>query len=165
MASPTPWSILAWVNRLIYDVFTAVCGVLLAILVTSVTGAVFFRYVVALPLPWGEEVAVYSFIWTVLLGTSLGVKDHTHLVADLLPERLPGIWDKALVVFIHLMSTIVALLFLWYGYDYAILGLTRYSVSMDFPMFYIYVSMPIAGAAMLLFLIEKFYEAWRGVAR
>ncbi len=164
MPRASAWSILKRVNDGVDRFLTVVCAVLLTVMVATIFVQVLARYVFLASTPWSEEIAVYCFIWVVLLGTSLGVRDNEHLVADLLPETLGRFGDLALATFGHGMVTIVAAVFLWYGLDYAILGLTRLSFSMGFPMFYIYISLPITGAAMLLFLIERYHALWTGDA-
>lgn len=164
MPRMSPWSILKGLNDRVDRVLTVVCAVLLTVMVATIFVQVLARYVFLASTPWSEEIAVYCFIWVVFLGTSLGVRDHAHLVADLLPDTMGPFWDKALVAFNDGMVTIAALIFLGYGLDYAILGLTRLSFSMGFPMFYIYVSLPITGAVMLLFLIERAHALWSGDA-
>ena len=164
MPPTSPWSILKGLNNRLDRVLTVVCAVLLTVMVVTIFVQVLARYVFLASTPWSEEVAVYCFIWVVFLGTGLGVRDHAHLVADLLPENLGPFWEKALMAFSLGMVTVIALVFLWYGLDYAILGLTRLSVSMGFPMFYIYISLPTTGAVMLLFLIERAHALWSGDA-
>ena len=164
MQRTSPWSILKWVNDGLDRVLTVVCAVLLTVMVATIFVQVLARYVFLASTPWSEEVAVYCFIWVVLLGTSLGVRDHAHLVADLLPETMGPFWDKVLTAFVYGTVTVTAAVFLWFGSTYAILGMTRLSFSMGFPMFYMYVSLPITGAAMLLFLIERYHALWAGDA-
>ena len=164
MSQTSPWSILKELNDALDRVLAVVCAVLLTVMVATIFVQVLARYVFLASTPWSEEIAVYCFIWVVFLGTGLGVRDHAHLVADLLPDTMGPFWDKALMVFSHGMVTVVALVFLWYGLDYAILGMTRLSFSMGFPMFYIYISLPITGAVMLLFLIERYHALWSGDA-
>ena len=164
MSQTSPWSILKGLNDALDRVLAVVCAVLLTVMVATIFVQVLARYVFLASTPWSEEIAVYCFIWVVFLGTSLGVRDHAHLVADLMPDNLDPFWDKALITFSYGMVTVIALVFLWYGLEYALLGLTRLSFSMGFPMFYIYISLPITGAAMLLFLIERYHALWTGDA-
>ncbi len=157
MAEQASRGLLRRFNDLIYRTFTVVCAVMLTVMVLTIFMQVLARYVFLASTPWSEEIAVYCFIWVVLLGTSLGVRDHSHLVADVFPDNLGPLWDLALTALSHALVMVVALVFLWYGADYARLGLTRLSFSMGFPMFYIYVVLPISGAAMVLFLLERFH--------
>ena len=165
MSQTSPWSILKGLNDALDRVLAVVCAVLLTVMVATIFVQVLARVTSSWPRRRGRRRSrSIVFIWVVFLGTGLGVRDHAHLVADLLPETMGPFWDKALMVFSHGMVTVVALVFLWYGLDYAILGVTRLSFSMGFPMFYIYISLPITGAVMLLFLIERYHALWSGDA-
>ena len=166
VAARTGWVGLRRFNDLVDFVLEIVCSILLTVMVTTIFIQVLARYVFLASTPWSEEIAVYCFIWVVLLGTSLGVRSHSHLVADVLPDDLPAAVEKTVVALSLSLVTIVAIVFLWYGAEYARLGVTRLSFSMGFPMVYIYVGMPIAGAAMLLFLAERFHLLFTdGLAR
>ena len=166
LTARTGWARLRRLNDLVDFVLEIVCSILLTVMVTTIFIQVLARYVFLASTPWSEEIAVYCFIWVVLLGTSLGVRSHSHLVADVLPDNLPGAVEKAVVALSLSLVTIVAVVFLWYGAEYARLGITRLSFSMGFPMVYIYAGMPIAGAAMLLFLVERFHLLFTdGIAR
>lgn len=147
-------------NRRLADALALICAALLTVMVCAVFVQVLARYVFVASTPWAEEVAVYCFIWVVLLGTSIGVRTGQHLVADLLPGTLGTAGDKILLSFGYAISVLVAFIFVRYGADYAVLGLRRASISMGFPMFYIYVSMPISGVAMALFLFENIHDLW-----
>ena len=149
-------------NDLVYLTFEIACATLLTVLIVTIFVQVLARYVFLASTPWSEEIAVYCFIWVVLFGTSIGVRDHSHLVADVLPENLPATLDKGLTALSQSLITVAALVFLWYGADYARLGITRLSFSMGFPMVYIYIAMPISGGAMLLFLVERFHILFAG---
>lgn len=164
-AKDAPRTALERVNDAIYRILTVVCAAFLAVMIVTVAYQVLARYVLEVSTPWAEDVAVYCFIWGVLLGTSLGIRDNTHLVADFFPVRLPWRWDALIGGFVYLMAVATGLAFLVIGSHYAYLGLTRGSYSMGFPMFYVYVSMPIAGAFMLLFLAEKAKSLWKAGAR
>ena len=72
---------------------------LLVVMICMVLANVFFRYVLAKPLIWGDEVASISFIWMAMLGAALAVDRHEHMrltvVLPLLPEKLARIVEVA----------------------------------------------------------------------
>ncbi|MDF3604847.1 TRAP transporter small permease [Paracoccus sp. DMF-8] len=72
---------------------------LLVVMICMVLANVFFRYVLAKPLIWGDEVASISFIWMAMLGAALAVDRHEHMrltvVPPLLPEKLARIVEVA----------------------------------------------------------------------
>jgi len=72
---------------------------LLVVMIVTVLANVFFRYVLAKPLIWGDEVASISFIWMAMLGAALAVDRHEHMrltvVLPLLPPRLARVAELA----------------------------------------------------------------------
>lgn len=72
---------------------------LLIVMITMVLANVFFRYVLAKPLIWGDEVASISFIWMAMLGAALAVDRHEHMrltvFLPLLPDRIARIAEIA----------------------------------------------------------------------
>lgn len=72
---------------------------LLMVMIVTVLGNVFFRYVLAKPLIWGDEVASISFIWMAMLGAALAVDRHEHMkltiFLPLLPERVAKVAEIA----------------------------------------------------------------------
>lgn len=69
-----------------------ISAALLLVMIATVLANVFFRYVLAQPLIWGDEVASLSFIWMAMLGSALAVDRHEHMkltvFLTMLPERL-----------------------------------------------------------------------------
>ena len=156
MVSQGPRSILVRVNEVIYGFLRIVCATLFAVMLVAVSVQVFGRYVLLASTPWAEEVSVYCLIWFVLLGASMAVRDNAHFVSDILPPSLPGVVDKSLAALTNALYLATAVIFIWYGFQYAVLGLGKFSFSMGFPMIYIFMSMPVTGAIMLVFLVERF---------
>ena len=154
------WRTLIWVNDLIYRVFMFVAAIAVTLIVVSVFYQVFGRYVLEISTPWPEETAIFCLVWGAILGMALGVRDHSHLVADLLPENLGPLLDKLLPTLTHLVHLIIAIVFIRWGSSYAEMGLTRDSMTLGYTMFYMYVSVPICGVAMLLFVTERFIDLW-----
>jgi TRAP-type C4-dicarboxylate transport system permease small subunit len=138
------------------------CGALLATIAVTVFAQVVARYVFLAPIIWAEEASVFALAWAVLLGTSLGVRDRAHLVADTLPESLPVPLARTLAGVGDVACLVVATVFVIYGYEFAEFGWNRGSFSTGLPMFYVYISMPICGALVLLFVLERGLQALAG---
>ena len=136
------------------------CAVFLAVIVLSVVGQVFSRYVLLAPLIWTEESSIFALSWVVLLGTSLGVRNGTHLVCDFLPSEMHHLLRTSLALLGYTMTGVLAFVFIWYGYQFSVMGLSRFSFSTGLPMVYLYAAMPVAGVLTLLFLIERIAGDW-----
>jgi TRAP-type transport system small permease protein len=81
------------------------------------------------------------------------------------PEDLPGPAAKLLATFNYAMIALVGYIFVWYGYEYAVLGMTRYSFGLRAPMVFLYAAMPITGVFLFLFLVERLISLWSGEER
>jgi TRAP-type transport system small permease protein len=128
-----------------------------AVLIIPVLLQIFSRYVGFIPrYIWTEEMARFFFIWMIMLGAMIGVREGTHFDVDLLPDLSPR-WNAVLRGIMHLAILIFALIFVYYGYQFtkeAIDG-ERTSELADLPLWFIFVAWPLAGVTWLLFTIEK----------
>ena len=154
------WSAFVRLNQLIYDLFSRLAAIASGVVVVAVTIQVVARYVLAASTPWSEEISIYAFIWAVMLGAAMGVRDHSHMVADIMPEHMGPLLDKIIPSLTHAVHAILLPVFMWWGYEYALTGFIQMSDTMGFPMFYMYVSLPIAAFVMTLFLIERVLTLW-----
>ena len=95
----------------IFDVVEQGLGVCFVLLMfISVLLQVFYRYVLQSPLTWTEEVARYSFIWTVLLGAAFAVRRKEHVVMEILFDRFP----KSVQRYVTVMTNGIILISLMY---------------------------------------------------
>ena len=68
-----------WINR----VAQYVGFVQLSLMTFVIILQVFYRYVLGSSLSWSEESARFLFIWVVMLGASMGVKEGFHVAVTL----------------------------------------------------------------------------------
>ena len=86
----------------VFDIIEQGLGVFFVLLMfISVLLQIFFRYVLQSPLTWTEEVARYSFIWTVLLGAAFAVRRKEHVVMEILFDRFPKSVQRYVMVIIN----------------------------------------------------------------
>jgi TRAP-type transport system small permease protein len=139
-----------------YRALQFLLGLLMALMIVPVTLQIVSRYSDAVPrLIWTEEAARFCFVWIVMIGSMIAVRDSAHFDVDLLPaprsERERGF--ARLVV--HLAMALLAVVFLWFGVSFARFGLRQYSEMSGINMLSIYIAFPLAGATWLLFLSSK----------
>jgi TRAP-type transport system small permease protein len=137
--------------QLYYDLLTILLGVSVALLVVPVTLQMISRFTALIPAwIWTEEMARFLFIWMVMLGAMIGVRDGTHFDVDVWPEMKP----RANAIF-RIVSTvfilIFALVFVWYGIKFVQFGWDQTSELADMPMTYIFIAWPLTGLTWLLF--------------
>lgn len=140
------------INRILQ---VAVTG-LFALLIVPVCLQILARYTDVIPrYIWTEEVARFCFIWIIMLGAMIAVRDETHFNVDLFgtpPTPAGRGWSQLLV---HVAMLALALCFVWYGKEFSEEGLLQTSEIAELPMIAIYAAWPLAGVVWTLFLVEK----------
>ena len=138
-----------------------IIGALMIALAIPVAMQVIARYTGIIPVYlWTEELATFIFVWVVMLGSTLAVWERTHFDVQVIPDaRSPFLQflQKALVLS---LIAVFALLFVWYGIDYAKFGGNQNSVMMRANLMITHISVPVAGALWALFSLYRLYEAF-----
>jgi TRAP-type C4-dicarboxylate transport system permease small subunit len=135
-----------------------------AILVIPVSLQIIARYTALIPsYIWTEELSRFLFIWMVMLGAMIGVKEGTHFEVDVWPE-LSARGNALLHIVSNLFVLIFALVFVHWGIKFVSFGWYQESELAELPMPYIFVAWPLAGVTWLLFLGESFWNNLRIVA-
>ena len=126
-----------------------------AVLVFPVSLQVFSRYTALIPsYIWTEELSRFLFIWMVMLGAMIGVRDGTHFDVDVWPELKPRA-NAMLHVVSMVFVLLFALVFVWYGVKFVQFGWNQTSELADMPMTYIFIAWPLTGLTWLLFGGER----------
>ncbi len=132
-----------------------------AILIIPVFLQIFSRYVGFIPrYIWTEELARFCFIWMIMIGAMVGVREGTHFDVDLLPALSPRL-NAAIRIIMQVAVFIFAFVFLFYGYQWMHQGWEQTSELADLPMWMIFISWPLAGLIWILFLGEQFVREAR----
>ena len=151
--------------RKILDVYYRVLRVLITLLmfalIVPVTMQILSRYTGLIPrYIWTEEIARFCFIWIVMIGAMIAVRDGTHFDVDVLPKGSART-EAGLRIFVHFAMLLASLIFVAYGYQFAKFGSIQRSEIASLPMLTIYIAWPLAGLTWIVFLGEKFLEDWR----
>ena len=126
-----------------------------AVLIIPVTIQMFSRFTALIPAwIWTEEMARFLFIWMVMLGAMIGVREGTHFEVDVWPEMKPRA-NAALGLVSMIFVLITALIFVYYGIKFVQFGWNQTSELADLPMAWIFVAWPLTGATWLLFGIPR----------
>lgn len=139
-----------------YRILQLLLTLLIAVLIVPVTMQVLSRYTGLIPrYIWTEEIARFAFIWMIMVGAGIAVRDGTHFDVDLLPEPKTHAGRLAARLLVNLTIGAVGVIFLIWGWDFAILGSRQSSEIAGLPMLSIYIAWPWAGATWLLFVGER----------
>lgn len=135
-----------------YRLLSWLLVVSVGILIIPVSLQIFSRYTSLIPsYIWTEEMARFFFIWMIMLGAMIGIRDSSHFDIDLWPELRPRA-NAALKLVAQLGILVMALVFVWYGIKFLQFGWNQTSELADLPMGFIFAAWPLSGATWLLFL-------------
>nr|WP_321456608.1 TRAP transporter small permease [uncultured Cohaesibacter sp.] len=145
---------LEWVCSAIEKIINFVIILCLMLMTLVIFYQVVLRYVFDSSNIWAEEFARYAFIWVVLLGSASALRRFQHIRIDFIVNMLPERGQK-IVNFINYIL-IVGFLVTLIKYGIAISMKTTHQISagLHIPMSFMYLSIPIGAALMLLFAIQ-----------
>jgi TRAP-type C4-dicarboxylate transport system permease small subunit len=129
-----------------------------AILVIPVSLQVFSRYTALIPsYIWTEEMARFLFIWTIMIGAMIGVRESAHFEVDVWP-RLSARPEAMVRLLGRLGVLATALVFVWAGIAFTQFAWNRISELAELPLWFIHVAWPITGLTWLVFLGEQILD-------
>jgi len=132
-----------------------------AVLIVPVTLQIVARYTALIPSwIWTEELSRFLFIWMVMLGAMIGIREGTHFEVDVWPELKPRA-NALLRIVSHIFVLVFALVFVWWGIEFVQFGWGQLSELAELPMPYIFIAWPLAGVTWILFLGESLAANFR----
>lgn len=144
-----------------------VCFILLALITVVMAMEIIARYIFNDSFRFASELSRYLFIWFVFISASYAIVKNTHI-------RIEGfikLWPKKLHPYLKLLGNILWFLFslfiAYIGFRYSINMLqntANVSSAMKIPMGFIYLSIPIGYALMVIRLIQSEFKQFKKVS-
>ena len=141
-------------------VMSAAVVVLFGVMMIAVLVQVAGRYVFNFSIAQASEIATFSQIWLVLLGSGVALAKGQHVAIDMLPAKLP--LPFARVALLAIATIIMGFLIVlgWGSLPLLGMGAFQRSAAMGVPMNYIYLCLPIGSAYMALELLLGVLQRW-----
>jgi TRAP-type C4-dicarboxylate transport system permease small subunit len=135
-----------------------------AILIVPVAMQIFSRFTALIPhYIWTEEMARFLFIWMIMIGAMVGVRESTHFEVDIWPRLAPRP-NAALRLVASFAVLAFALVFVWAGIEFTRFAWNRISELAELPLWLIHLAWPVAGITWLVFLGEQVFDNVRVLA-
>ena len=141
--------------RLAHQLLIALLGITVLVLMVPVSMQIGSRFFEWIPnYMWTEEMSRFFFIWMVMIGATVGVREGLHFDVDIWANPSP-----ALARFLRWASRLLILGFagvvLYWGIEFTKFGWNQTSELAELPMWMIFIAWPVAGFFWIAFLIEK----------
>ena len=142
-----------------YRLLQVLITLLMGLLIVPVFLQIVSRHIGLIPrYIWTEEIARFCFIWIILIGAMIAVRDGSHFAVDLLPDAKTTRGEAVRRLFVDFMVFLVAMIFIVWGWPLVLFGLLQTSEISELPMVTIYIAWPLAGVTWILFLGENTVE-------
>jgi len=142
-----------------YRLLQVAMTVLMGIMIIPVTLQIFSRYTGWIPrYIWTEEAARFCFIWIIMIGATVAIRDGTHFAVEVLPRPRTLRGQALAEMLVDFFLLIVAVAFVVYGYDYAVFGYSQTSELTGINLVWIYGIYLVAGLTWVVFLGERFLK-------
>ncbi len=140
-------------------ILKAILTLLMMFMLVPVSIQILSRYTGIIPrYIWTEEVARFCFVWIIMIGAMVAVRDGTHFAVDLVPNPKTKGEEGLSRLIVHTGMMLMAIVFAWYGLRFARFGSIQTSEMSGINMLGIYISFPLAGVTWIVFLAEKLVE-------
>lgn len=134
--------------------FSAVTAFIVMVISSSLQ--IIFRFVLNVPLPWSEELSRYAFVWSTTLGISVFMRGRKHSSVDLLEIFLPEKWRKWTLALADILCEVFFFVMIIGGIKMVAVTMDQISPALSIPMGFMYLSVPLSGAVMVLMSAENF---------
>lgn len=136
-----------------------------ACLMACILLQVVYRYILNAPLSWTDEMAIFLFVWSMLLFATVCVRDRSHVRFTALVGALPSAAARVLDRVIMVIAAGFGLVLVYISPDMLSLVWGNRSPAINYPLQLLYVIVPVHGmllvvhAATNLFVLPEHNEA------
>lgn len=131
-----------------------VIAIIFFIMLIVVFAQVVCRYGLNFSIPWAEELARFSMVWLVFLGTALMIKERGHTKVDYFIKLLPVKFYKLANILINLILIIFVASLIYYSIPFVKSYMTDITPALGIPYGLVAIAFPISGILMILYLIK-----------
>lgn len=114
---------------------------------------------------WSEEAVRYLVIWITFIGSGVCFRRGAHYGVDVIRRVKNEKFQKVISALVLVVSAIFAGFLLYYGAKYTAFTMAsgQKTAALGWPIWLVYVSVPIGGALVIIHLIELFLQEVVGI--
>jgi len=146
-----------WIDKTSYHVNRIAKGllvVLMSIMVLDVLFGVMNRFILKLTVSWTEEVARYLMIWICMIGSTIALKEGTHVAVNLFILKFKES-NRNIIIFINNVLIFAFLIIpAFWGIKICFSQMGQTSPALRISMFWPFLSVPVGSIIMILHIIS-----------
>lgn len=150
--------------KIVNKVVKVVTILFLSVMTVMVAVEVILRYGFGKSLYVTEELTRYLMVWVVFLASSLAIRDNSHISIELIPNLFRGRVRTGY----NLIAQGFLLFFLIFlgvkGIEALTFQMDQIIPSLEIPIFWFYLAIPVGSFLMILNLLPKMWESIKRVS-
>jgi len=123
------------------------------------------RFLLKLPISWTEEVSRFLMIWICMLGSTIAVKEGTHVAVLYFISKFRNESRQKIALLNHLLIIAFLIIPSVYGIKLCISQAGQLSPALRISMFYPFISVPLGFIIMILHELALLKQMFLGKAR
>ena len=143
-----------------------IIGICLAVATVVIMYGVLGRQVDFIKHPqWSEEAVRYLMIWITFIGSGICFRRSSHYGIDVIRRIKSPAFQKFVSIFVIAACAIFAILLLVYGGKMTMFTFKtgQLTAALRWPIWLVYLSVPVGGALILIHLVEVFMSKVLGI--
>ena len=151
---------LRWIGRVVDAMVIFIGAALILIVLTNVVLHLFH-----MDLAWVTEIGELMMVWVTFLGGVAAAQRHGHMTISELLDKLDPARRRWADVAVQLVCCFVLLVLFWFGCKVFASGWSSVLTTLNWPMAWQYLPLPLSAALMLVFHGWDLLLALRGAPR
>ena len=148
--------------KLLNSAVEAFTALVLAFMKILVLLQVVYRYVLSIPFPESQELAVYAMVYIVTFGSTIAVYRKSHIAVNFVVDNCP----PKLALIVRCIAYISLLVFFYLlvseGWALTMRSMRQMSPTTGIPVGYIMGTIPVTAAISILYVLEQLYMDVKG---
>ena len=132
--------------------------IVMAVMVTTVLGQVFFRYVLNAALSWPEELTIFLMAWMTFVGSGIALKGWEHIGITIFAGMLPENLQAALAVLVKIAVLFFAVFLTYTGVVLVQKSTHIISEALRISVVWPRLSVPVGGIIMTIHTVNLLYQ-------
>lgn len=142
----------------IYRVFFVFATITFTALLIMLLVNVFSRNFLTGSITEVEEFSKFVFTWMMFMGISIGVYHKKHLGVEFVVEKYPKKVKRAFVLFSDILTMVLFLVLIVYGFKYSASTMRMYSPILHIPYGMVYLCIPLCGIFSLFYCVVRIVD-------
>lgn len=150
--------------KFLYNWILNLCSVLFLVIIVATVAGVFFRYIVGTPLVWSDELARFSLVWMIFLGSAVVSFKDSHLIVDFVYEYTSPFITKILKALSNLVVLAFLVILVISSFDLLRVSGFNSSPALDIPLSFWRASVVVGSILMIVAMIYNQFirvKKWR----